>query len=83
MHDEASAQRDNEDGERFATAIEEAQTQLNSAEGETLSIDDLSDIYIQVKGANRARANMALNTRTKTGEINDYLEVRRPFGSAQ
>ena len=83
MHDEASAQRDSEDGERFSQAIEEAQSQLNSAEGETLSIEDLSDIYIQVKGANRARANMALQTVTKTGDINDYLEVRRPFGSAQ
>jgi hypothetical protein len=48
-----------------------------------LSIDDLSDIYIQTKGANRARAKMALNTRSKNGDINDYLEVRRPFGSAQ
>ena len=65
MHDEASAQRDSEDGERFSQAIEEAQSQLNSAEGETLSIDDLSDIYIQVKGANRARANMALETVNK------------------
>ena len=83
MHDEASAKRDAEDGERFTHAIEEAQSQLNSAEGETLSIDDLSDIYIQVKGANRARANMALETVNKQGDINDYLEVRRPFGSAQ
>ena len=46
-------------------------------------MEDLSDIYIQVKGANRARANMAFNTVSKTGEINDYLEVRRPFGAAQ
>ena len=46
-------------------------------------MDDLSDIYIQVQGANRARANMALNTRSKNGDINDYLEVRRPFGAAQ
>lgn len=83
LHDQASASRDAEDGQRFADAVSEAKGQLNAAEGETLSIDDLSDIYIQVKGANRARANMALNTRTKTGEINDYLEVRRPFGAAQ
>ena len=83
MHDQGSADRDAEDGERFALAIDEANSQLNKDEGETLSLDDLSDIYIQVKGANRARANMALNTRTKTGEINDYLEVRRPFGAAQ
>ena len=83
LHDQPTVAREQEDGERFALAIEEAEGQLNTAEGETLSIDDLSDIYIQVKGANRARANMSLNTRTKTGDINDYLEVRRPFGSAQ
>ena len=83
MNDQGSAERDAADGERFALAIEEANSHLNKDEGETLSLDDLSDIYIQVKGANRARANMGLNTRTKTGEINDYLEVRRPFGAAQ
>lgn len=83
LHDTASAARDEEDGQRFNDAISEAQGQLNAAEGESLSMEDLSDIYIQVKGANRARANMALNTRSKTGEINDYLEVRRPFGAAQ
>jgi hypothetical protein len=83
MHDQATQKREHEDGERFAQACDEAAAQLNSAEGETLSIDDLSDIYIQVKGANRARANMALETVNKQGEINDYLEVRRPFGSAQ
>jgi hypothetical protein len=26
---------------------------------------------------------MSLATRSKTGEISDYLEVRRPFGAAQ
>lgn len=83
LHDQPTVAREQEDGERMLLAIEEAEGQLNTAEGETLSIDDLSDIYIQVKGANRARANMSLNTRTKTGDINDYLEVRRPFGSAQ
>lgn len=83
LHDTASAARDEEDGQRFNDAISEAQGQLNAAEGESLSMEDLSDIYIQVKGANRARANMALNTVSKTGEINDYLEVRRPFGAAQ
>ena len=82
LHDVPTAQRDAEDAERFQLAIDEANDNLNTAEGEKLSIDDLSDIYVQTKGANRARANMALNTRTKTGEINDYLEVRRPFGAA-
>lgn len=83
LHDEATAQRDEEDGQRFLEACNEAESAINTAEGESLSIDDLTDIYIQVKGANRARANMALETRTRSGDINDYLEVRRPFGSAQ
>ena len=82
LHDQAAADRDAEDGVRFNLAVGEAEAQLNTAEGETLSLDDLSDIYIQVKGANRARANMALETRTKNGDINDYLEVRRPLGAA-
>ena len=46
-------------------------------------MEDLSDIYVQVMGDQRARNNMTLTTKSKTGEINDYLEVRRPFGAAQ
>ena len=56
---------------------------LNQNEGESLSIEDLSDIYMQVKGEARAQQNMSLNTRDKSGNIADYLETRRPFGSAQ
>jgi hypothetical protein len=82
LHDQTAAARNEEDGEYFTAAVDQAEAQLNTAEGESLSVDDLSDIYIQVRGANRARANMALETRTKNGDINDYLEVRRPFGSA-
>ena len=63
--------------------IEERSKLLNEAEGEMLSYDDLSDIYIQVMAEQRSKTNMTLTTRTKTGEINDYLEVRRPFGAAQ
>lgn len=73
----------NEGRERYEQALIEAETHLDTAEGETLSIDDLADIYCQVQGASRARDNIGFNTKTKTGEINDYLEIRRPFGSAQ
>lgn len=83
LHDIPSAERAEADAEQFGLAAEEAQAQLNTAEGETLSIDDIQDIYIQTQGANRARNNVALNTVTKTGAINDYLETRRPFGSTQ
>ena len=56
---------------------------MNQSEGESLSMDDLSDIYIQVKAESRAKNNHSLNTTTKNGEIADYLETRRPFGAAQ
>ena len=46
MHDSATAERDAADGERFQEALTEAESHLNTAEGETLSIEDLSDIYI-------------------------------------
>ena len=39
--------------------------------------------YIQVQGRARERNNLSLSTRTKTGDINDYLETRRPFGANQ
>ncbi len=55
---------------------------MNVKEGESLSFDDLQEIYIQAMGDVREKRNMSLQTRSKTGEINDYLEVRRPFGAA-
>jgi len=56
---------------------------LKTQVGESLSIDDISDIYMQVMVENRAKTNMPLTTSTKTGDISDYLEVRRPFSAAQ
>ena len=55
---------------------------LNSGEGESFSTDDWQDIYIQAKAEEREKYNFSLNTKTKTGEIADYLETRRPFGAA-
>lgn len=69
--------------ERMSDVIEQKSSLLNTAEGESLSVEDISDIYMQVMGEYRGKTNMTLTTRTKTGEINDYLEVRRPFGAAQ
>lgn len=34
-------------------------------------------------GEHRQKTNMNLTTKSKNGEIQDYLEVRRPFGAAQ
>jgi hypothetical protein len=63
--------------------MEDRQKLMNTSEGESISIDDFQDIYIQAMGEHRGKTNMSLTTRSKTGEIQDYLEVRRPFGAAQ
>ena len=70
-------------GDRMQTVMDDRSSILNTQEGEMLSIDDISDVYMQVMGEHRSKTNMSLTTRTKTGEISDYLEVRRPFGAAQ
>ena len=61
----------------------ERESLLNSEEGERLSIDDESDIYIQAMAEQRSKKNMSLTTKSKNGDISDYLEVRRPFGATQ
>lgn len=68
---------------RMGEVMEDRSKLLNTAEGESLSIDDISDVYMQVMAEHRGKTNMTLTTRSKNGEINDYLEVRRPFGAAQ
>jgi len=70
-------------GQRFDEIAAHKASLLNQAEGESLSIDDFSDIYIQAMAEHRGKTNISLNTRSKNGDINDYLEVRRPFGAAQ
>ncbi len=70
-------------GSRIEEVMEDRSRLLNQQEGELLSIDDISDVYMQVMGEHRAKTNMQLTTKSKTGEISDYLEVRRPFGAAQ
>jgi hypothetical protein len=61
----------------------ERTSHLNHTEGESLSIDDISDVYIQAMAEEREKHNFQLNTRNKTGEISDYLETRRPWGATQ
>jgi len=69
--------------ERMNEIADDKLSLMNTAEGENLSFDDMADIYIQAMGEHRNKNNFSLTTRSKTGEINDYLEVRRPFGAAQ
>ena len=83
IHDQNERANNEAVSKRIEEVVEERKQLLNTKEGETLSIDDISDIYMQVMSENRGKTNMNLTTRSKNGEINDYLEVRRPFGAAQ
>ena len=82
-HSEGHQQRLEETRLRVQEISQERTAQLRSEEGESLSIDDMQDIYIQAKAEERERFNFSLNTRSKTGDITDYLEARRPFGASQ
>ena len=83
LHDQGHQQRQAETEARMKEVKAERTKYLNSKEGESLSIDDLQDVYCQVKAEERERYNFSLNTKSKTGDITDYLETRRPFGAAQ
>ena len=50
LHDKNAAKSAEELGERFSQVVKEREAGLQTKEGETLSVDDLADIYIQVKG---------------------------------
>ena len=82
LNDKTEAERSEDFEKRFSEVVETKKSKLNQSEGETLSIDDMSEIWIQVKSEARQANKMSLNTRTKTGDIADYLETRRPFGTA-
>ncbi len=83
MLDKGEAAKAEADRARSNELIAEREGMLAVTEGESLSTDDLADIYQQVKGERRSADNFSLNTRSKDGNIADYLELRRPFGTAQ
>jgi hypothetical protein len=83
LHSQYAASDDREDNARFDQVAAEREATLNIAEGESLSTEDISDIYMQVNGERREANKMSMQTVTKTGAINDYLETRRPFGVGQ
>ena len=83
LHSKQKAEASEDLAARFEEVANERAAHLNASEGESLSMDDMSEIYIQVMGEHRERQNMARNQKSSTGEINDYLELRRPFGAAQ
>ena len=83
LNNVGEAQAAEADQERFAELKEQKSSTLAIEEGESLSTEDLSDIYMQVKSERRNADNFSLNTKNKDGSIADYLELRRPFGTAQ
>ena len=82
LHSQAHQDRYQETAENYQAKLESKKQSLNHEEGETPSFDDIQDAYIEAKAEERVKYNFELNTKTRTGNINDYLEVRRPFGAA-
>lgn len=65
--------------ERVNILIEEKLKTKDVENGEDLTPDDISDIHREANEDIRAKMNLSLHTRGKTGEVEDYLEVRRPL----
>ena len=53
----------------MADRVSKAEEQLDTASGETLSIEDMEDIYMDAKADERARENMARNARLFTNKF--------------
>lgn len=83
MNSKEEAEATESFNERAIELAQAKEAKLRKQEGESLSLDDLSEIYIQVKAEEREAHKMSLNTRDKKGDISDYLESRRPYGAAQ
>ena len=83
MHDLDLAKKNEAFRQDMDARVSKAEESLDSANGEKLSIEDKEEIYFDAWADRRARENMARNAKGRDGEINDYLELRRPFGSAQ
>ena len=55
LHDKGTAEREEALGDRFEEVANARSAALDKDQGESLSIEDLSDIYIQVKGEQRSQ----------------------------
>jgi hypothetical protein len=63
--------------------IETKLSTMDVDNGEDLSPDDIWEIHRQADEDTRVRYNLNVNTRNKRGEIDDYLEIRRPLGAGE
>ena len=83
LHDKAHMGQISSIADRVKEVWDKRSAALDKEEGESLSIDDYTDIYIQVMGEYREKNNLSRGQKDKNGEYADYLETRRPFGTAQ
>merc|ERR1719453_1811528 len=63
LHDKGEADLDLQMHDRLHEVVSARKATLDAKNGETLSIDELTEMYIQVKGEFRDANNMSLNTR--------------------
>lgn len=63
--------------------IDEKLSNLDVDNGEDLTPEDIGEIHIQAENDIRVKMNLNVKTRNKRGDIEDYLEVRRPFGQQE
>ena len=69
MHSKEEAEQTENFQARYTEALDKRSKMLNESEGESLTLEEMSEIYIQVSSDARQANKMSLNTRTKTGEI--------------
>lgn len=66
--------------DRVEELIDEKLQTLDTENGEDLTPDDIAEIHRLADMDVRAKMNLNVKTKGKRGEVEDYLEVRRPFG---
>ncbi len=65
--------------ERVEQLINEKLKTLDVDNGEDLTPEDISEIYREANEDVRSKMNLITRTRNKVGELEDYLEIRRPL----
>ena len=83
LNDENFAERTMQIIDRVKAIKHQKEQALDTNEGESLSADDISEIYYQVMAEFRNQHGFTSKARNERGEYADYLEVRRPFGAGQ
>jgi hypothetical protein len=66
--------------EKVKQLINERLAHKDVENGEDITPDDISEIYKEAVENVRESLKLSVKTRGKNGNIEDYLEKRRPFG---